>query len=307
MRKKILIMMSTFNGEKVIEQQLNSILNQTIIDRIDILIRDDGSEDNTLDILKRYEGVYSNIKVIGGNNIGFNNSYFQLMNYDDKYDYYAFSDQDDKWFKNKVEIAIAELEKYDTDIPLLYGSCSLVVDDLLNGENTTQTRKKEINIRNAIIQNILPGHTQVYNNKLHNILKKDINANNIYVYDSWVTMVACFFGKIIFDNEYHTYYIQHDVNAFGYGRGIRNWVRERLRRTINGDTKKFTLQCIEFLSVYNDELKDCKKKILLDFIDQKTVFKRILYLFRYRPHRQRNVETFIFYILYILGKYKVNR
>lgn len=92
----ITVLMSTYNGEKYLKEQLDSILNQEQVD-LKLLIRDDGSTDGTVNILKEYENSHTNIKWYSGLNLGCGKSFFQLVLDAPKSDYYAFVDQDDVW------------------------------------------------------------------------------------------------------------------------------------------------------------------------------------------------------------------
>ena len=107
MKNKVLILVSTYNGEKYLPEQLDSLYAQEGVD-IHILVRDDGSKDNTIGILKNYQGSKGKMTIIEGENIGAGQSFLALINeattnYPD-YDYYAFCDQDDVWYGNKVVI-----------------------------------------------------------------------------------------------------------------------------------------------------------------------------------------------------------
>ena len=85
--KKVAVIMSTYNGEKFVSEQLDSILNQTY-SNIEIVVRDDGSKDNTVNIIKEYQKKYNNIKLYEGENIGFIKSFFELLKLTES-DYYA--------------------------------------------------------------------------------------------------------------------------------------------------------------------------------------------------------------------------
>ena len=101
--EKVLILLSTYNGTKYIREQIDSIINQQgILPRL--LVRDDGSSDNTIDILQEYKKEYSWLfeDVIIGKNVGSTASFCELMKlafevYGNQYEYYAFADQDDSW------------------------------------------------------------------------------------------------------------------------------------------------------------------------------------------------------------------
>ena len=105
--RRILVLLSAYNGEKYISAQIESILHQKIEHQVDLLIRDDGSNDDTLNILQEYETKYPDrIKVVEGKNIGYIKSFFWLIQEANGYDYYSLSDQDDVWLDNKLDIAV---------------------------------------------------------------------------------------------------------------------------------------------------------------------------------------------------------
>ena len=121
--------MSCFNGKKYVQEQINSILEQIDVE-ITLLIRDDGSKDKTIEILKYNADMYKNVKLKLGNNIGFKRSFYEtLVNEAGEYDYYAFADQDDVWDKDKLITAINLLEKKNTEISL-YASSLRVVNEV---------------------------------------------------------------------------------------------------------------------------------------------------------------------------------
>ena len=100
----IAVMMSTFNGEAYVEEQINSILNQLNV-KISLFIRDDGSKDKTISIIRNKINRNSNIQLIQGENVGVGNSFMNLLySTPDDYDFYAFSDQDDIWESEKIYI-----------------------------------------------------------------------------------------------------------------------------------------------------------------------------------------------------------
>ena len=115
MDKKVAVLISTYNGKKYLKEQLDSILNQTY-PNIEIVIRDDGSTDSTLELVKEYQEKHSNIRLKEGTNIGFIKSFFKLLEMADA-DYYAYCDQDDIWLENKIELAVNALNQADNTKP----------------------------------------------------------------------------------------------------------------------------------------------------------------------------------------------
>ena len=126
--KKVQILMSTYNGERYLAEQLDSIFRQTW-PNIEVLVRDDGSKDATLEILNEYQKKHANLYVFPGTNEGLTRSFLELIQKCDA-DYVAFSDQDDYWLENKIEVAVERLAEFDG--PALYCSNQILVDQDLN-------------------------------------------------------------------------------------------------------------------------------------------------------------------------------
>lgn len=302
---KILVLLSTYNGEDYIKAQLDSIISQSV--QADMLVRDDGSSDHTIDILKDYEKRYPQIRMIEGKNVGVVNSFFALLKEAKGYEYYAFSDQDDVWMEDKLECAIMRLDQMDNTKPALYASCSLLVDNDLKGEDTTQINRRGLSFYNVIIQNIMPGHAQVFNQKLADLINQtQIDTSKVVVHDFWLSLVGITFGTAYFDNTPHTYYRQHGNNEIGYGHGPFGWFTERIRRIVHAKAKDITLQDQLFYKTFKERLnkEQCTELECLLF-SQRNVFTRTRYLLHAKVYRQRKIETMLFYILYLFGGYKV--
>lgn len=306
-KKKILVLLSTYNGEKYLKEQIESILNQKTIHEVEIMVRDDGSCDNTIEILKFYEEHYpTRVMVYFEENIGYIKSYFELISKAQGYDYYALSDQDDVWLEDKIETAISKLLACKEEGPLLYGSCSYLVNDQLERMGETQKNLRGITWDNLLIQNFFPGHTQVFNEQLCRILKKDIDCSKIYVHDFWITYMAFLYGKIIFDNESHTLYRQHGQNTVGFGKNSLEWICERMKRIGNSDNKKIAMQIQYFYEQCQCDMEKELRGKVKDFIhSQGNLWTRCKYLYRTKLYRQKKFETLLFKGLYLIGGYKL--
>ena len=117
----VTVAMSTYNGERYLREQIDSILNQKNVDIV-LFVRDDGSKDATLDILGEYSAKYDNVLFSAGNNLGIGKSFYEALRLAPESDYYAFSDQDDVWLQDKVASGVKALEMLEKDgegIPLL--------------------------------------------------------------------------------------------------------------------------------------------------------------------------------------------
>lgn len=308
--KSVLVLMSTYNGEKYLAEQLNSILNQKTMCKIDLLIRDDGSIDNTRDILKVYqEKIPNRITVILGENLGYNQSYFNLLQQASKkeYDYYAFSDQDDVWLDNKVQAAVNELDHFPDSEPNLYGGCSYLTDENLNKIGVTTRTDKPLSIFNLIIQNFLPGHSQMFNRKLINlVLENTKDISSIYVYDSWIVCSALLTGNVYFDSVPHTLYRQHGMNGLGHASEKKsiNWLNEKLKRIRNSDSHKYGSQIDAFFQSYNHLMDEEINTELSCFLKNRSfIWRRIRYIFHSRLYRLSKRQTVLFDLLYVMGGY----
>ena len=309
--KKIIVLLSSYNGEKYIKTQIDSILNQKVDADIELIIRDDGSTDNTLDILDDFRKLNSNITVIRGENLGYVASFFELISNAPDSDYYSLSDQDDKWMEDKLQIAIDKLndiENIDPNMPLLYGSCSFLVQDDMSIYGETQKNIRGITLYNSLIQNILPGHSQVMNRRFINIIRSiNINPSMIYVHDLFLTNIAQIHGKIIFDNHSHTFYRQGKENSLGYGTSKISWVEQRIKRIKRNHCSNYSKQMIYMYEIEEENMQeDIKTEINLFFSMQRNIFTRFLYVLRTKFYRQKLIESCAFKFLYLIGKYRIN-
>ena len=130
---KVAVMMASYNGEKYIGCQIDSILNQTY-DNIELYVRDDGSTDGTRDILADYAAKHANVHVIlGEKNLGYPGCFYALTDRTDiEADYYAFSDQDDMWYEDKIARAVEVLEGQEQSGVLSYYAGYDICDGELN-------------------------------------------------------------------------------------------------------------------------------------------------------------------------------
>lgn len=304
---KILVLLSTFNGQKYIQEQLDSIARQDIDATIDIMVRDDGSKDQTIEVLKQWKQSHSlHMDIYQEENVGVNKSFFTLINYAEHHDFYAFCDQDDIWLEDKLSSAISKIQ--DIQTPVLYGGCSYLWNLTEGKFGTTTKQEREITLLNTIVQNFLPGHAQVFNHELLKLLKNTPDIQNIYVYDAWVTNMAMTYGQIIFDNEPHTLYRQHENNVLGYAgkQGLLSWMKERLKRIKNDEAIRFAKQVQHFYSLHHQSMNEKERKEIYNFLNkQKNVFTRLHFILTTKMYRQNKVQTLLFKLLYLVGGYNI--
>ena len=264
---KTIVLMSTYNGEKYLKEQLDSLINQDLRPT-KILIRDDGSRDDTVNLLEDYASKYNFIEYYYGKNIGPAKSFFELINKVEGYDYYALCDQDDVWFKDKLSTAVNMLEKEDSNIPLLYAGRFVLTDEKLNPLKSDVSKLYSFNdFAHSLIYHTAPGCTFVFNDKARKqIIKYDVNKEYCVIHDAIIHKVVTMFGKMILDLQPHMYYRQHKNNVYGLTAKKVTEFFHRVNNFVNGNVKNYRSSTAKsLLNVYGNECSS-ENRHLLDVV-----------------------------------------
>lgn len=301
---KFQILLSTYNGERYLREQLDSFICQTVSDRVKVLIRDDGSTDDTADILKEYQQKYG-FTVVFGENLGVNRSLHELIRLcDTNCSYFALSDQDDVWLPDKLERAEKAISEAEGNVPVLYASRSCVTDEQLKPLGMTIPAKKGASFYNAAIQNICPGHTQVFNLRMLEELQNNF-SDKVFVIDYWNYIVASAVGRVIFDENFTVYHRQHHDNAVGYTTSMIRKNMERIKRLSIRKPDPSTVQLAGFYQLYANRIKPEYRHEVQRFLESRRFTERVRFAFSTAFYRQSAIETLIFKLLFLLGKYHV--
>ena len=277
--KELVILMSTYNGERYLKEQLDSILNQQGV-KIKLLIRDDGSTDRTLKILEDYKSCHQNIfEIINGENIGWKKSFMFLIDYAaDNYSchsYFALSDQDDIWLPDKLITAVDAIKQsYPT--PLMY--CSNLYyykNNKIHG--LVKDFKLMPSPKNCLVKNIAAGCTIVFNQELLKALAHK-KARIEIAHDYWIYMVANFCGKVIIDKSAHILYRQHDNNQIGSKHGFKEIWARRLKtlRDIRRTIRPREIAAKELLRIYGSSIQPDSIKSIEKVANYRNSFLRRL-------------------------------
>lgn len=302
---KIQILLSTYNGEKYLREQLDSYLKLEGFKNIKVLIRDDGSSDSTPAILDQYHQKYG-FEIVKGENLGVNGSMFELFRLSDRNcDYFALSDQDDVWLPHKMTLALSKLEQFDGTKPVMFASCSQIVDSNLNVLGKSIQPSKGASFYNALVQNIAPGHTQIFNrNMMQQLLEKGLGY--ISVVDWWIYLLSTGVGNIIFEKEITVLHRQHENNAVGYELNFIKKTLARLKKLNWNDANAISKQIKSFYDLYQDNMHETYREEAEAYLNGlSTFFSRICYVVNCKAYRQTDFETFLFKILYVIGKYNL--
>ncbi len=228
----VIVLLSTYNGERYLTEQLDSILQQKDVNVI-LLIRDDGSLDRTNAIIGDYQAMYpQKIYLFKGNNIGCAASFRWLMekalDMFPSADCYAFSDQDDIWELDKLKIASEALALQDDKMPNLFFSQFQKVDSSNNAISTEAIRFKH-SFGEALVMNPSVGCTQVFNKRLLFECLKGMPPA-LVLHDWWMYCVClALSGNVTYYAEPLVRYRQHAMNVIGSKRmtkveKLKNWL-----------------------------------------------------------------------------------
>lgn len=279
---RVTVLLSTYNGEKYLEQQIESLFHQKNVE-VDILVRDDGSTDGTFEILERYSRYENFSWYKGEKNLGSAKSFLELVQRAElENEYYAFCDQDDVWLENKLETALQKLKGHAQEAALYYSEVERVNSRL---EKMPKQFKKYHTEKfgGAFVATAAGGCTMVWNKKHMTYLKKH-NPDYVTMHDEWNLFVALAVkAYVYYDENSYILYRQHENNVLG---GIRKhqmskWglLKYRVEKLLNS-SRKPTWIAQELLNGYQEEmdvdgLKLCKKVLHMN----KTLLHRVKAIF----------------------------
>jgi glycosyltransferase involved in cell wall biosynthesis len=211
MNPLVSICLATYNGEKYLKEQLDSIVAQTYTN-IELIVQDDYSTDTTLEILQAYKEklnitIYSNKK-----NLGYLKNFESLLHKTNG-DYIALCDQDDIWEHDKIKLLVEHI----ADATLIYSN-SLLIDAEGNSLNKTLSTKLKNNFISStnpldfLYDNCVSAHAMLFKKELLQTLFPF--PQHIY-FDAWIAINAANTNSIIYFDKELVFYRQHDTNTLG--------------------------------------------------------------------------------------------
>lgn len=299
------ILLAVYNGEKYLEELLQSILNQSYTDWR-LIIRNDGSRDGSRNIIQRYCDLYPG-KVVGyhANEPGGPLANFsQCLEYSDA-PYIMFADQDDVWLPNKIEMTLNKMKAMEklhgSDCPLYVYTDLTVVDRELKVLHQSMWKSSRLTPENGtrtgclLVYNVTTGCTAMLNRPL-----KELSwplPSEAVMHDNWIALVASIFGKSDFIEAQTILYRQHGNNVVGATAFNTKFLIEKIRRYLFLDSIDFSRekqQARVFLQRYREQMNREQLTQLEEFInlDKYGFFKRRHLFFTHgfnKPGMLRNV------------------
>lgn len=265
----VAILLCTYNGARFLAEQLDSLEAQIHQNWV-VFASDDGSTDQTLEILQQYQAKWPSGKLTirSGPQKGFCQNFLSLAcDPDIKADYYAFCDQDDVWLPEKFRVALGTLNQNDNWVPELYCGRTIYLSE--HGDEIGMSRKyiHPKTFRNALVQCVAGGNTMIFNAKAKALLELSLKVD-VPSHDWWLyLLVTGYGGGVYYDPNPLVKYRQHPKSLVGKNTSLVSRL-ERLEMVFNGRFKAMiskNLDAIDntptFLTAENNEIFHLFKKM----------------------------------------------
>lgn len=233
------ILMATYNGERYLRDQIESLLSQDFKD-FKIIIADDGSLDKTRSILKEYKSTYPDKfeLIFNEKSLGAKKNFINLLcKYATDSEYIMFCDQDDVWLSNKISLGLATIKKIEgkeKQASLVYSDLKICDNDLKIKEESMSKYLSLYKINTfsrLLVENKVTGNTIIMNRELAKIAIKfglETISQNIYMHDWYLALLASYVGNLYFLDKSLVYYRQHSFNVLGVKKlGIKDTIERK--------------------------------------------------------------------------------
>ncbi|MBQ4641759.1 MAG: glycosyltransferase family 2 protein [Oscillospiraceae bacterium] len=261
---RLAVLMATYNGEKYLRQQIDSILQQKTDIPFDLIIRDDGSTDATLEILESYRAQGS-LNYYANENLGAAKNFIQLLRDNPGYDFYAYADQDDVWEPSKLQKGLTKIAGMVG--PAIYCTNSALVDENLQslGRNTHREKPTYNLVSILCLACCAQGCTSVFNSALAKVVQTYHVPEVFIMHDSLLTCLCGLIGgSIIYDHEPSMKYRMHGTNVFGMITAKQNFwlvIKNRIKEITTKPKVSMYTQAKNLLDTYSNEIPPKNKRL----------------------------------------------
>lgn len=287
---KVVILLSTYNGAPFLAEQLDSLIGQTHRDW-SIYASDDGSTDETLDILKSYQKMLGEerLVIVNGPRKGFSANFLSLLKRPGiNGDFFAFCDQDDLWEPHKLKLAVDWCQKIAPDTPALYCARTQLVDSSGVPIGLSPLFSAPPSFRNALVQSLAGGNTMLFNESARRLLAKTNDSDRIISHDWWAYLVVsgCK-GTIYYDPTPTIGYRQHGSNLIGSNTGVSERL-VRIKKMMKGTFRDWNDANLCAIKALEGELSAESQQTLDLFVQarQSSLPKRLSLILKAGVYRQ---------------------
>jgi len=303
----VAVLMATYNGAEFLAEQLDSLAAQTY-EKWRLWVSDDGSQDATLAILRRYQEAWGQdrLHISQGPGRGFQANFLTLTARPDiSADYYAWSDQDDIWLPKKLARALERLSPLGAARPALYCGRTILTDRAGHDYSLSPLmNRRPPGFANSLVQSLAGGNTMVYNQAARELIVKGV-CSSMVSHDWWAyQVVSGCGGRVFYDPEPLVRYRQHNSNLIGSNHGLKSrW--SRLKRLFAGTFKRYTDQNLASLQPLSHLLTPDNRCYLENLVTLRRLSNPLRRLRRFRAaglHRQTALQQASVYLAAFLGK-----
>ena len=303
---KVLVFLGAHNGERFIEAQLESILQQQT--PVDIIVSDDGSTDQTIAVTKGLQSQGHSIRVVEGPRQGFASNFLSVFNVDgvDQYELVAWSDQDDIWHPDHLEFARKRLSDFSG--PAFFCCRTRWIDEDGGFVRLSPRLGKQIRFENAMCQSLAGGNTFVFNRAaigwLKNTLSQGLLPNGLS-HDWLIYQLFCGAGfDVVFSTEPRVDYRQHSANILGENRSLGARLR-RCSMILDGSLRSQVDAHLIVLEGLSDLFLPKSREMIHDLIRvrRQSWFFRLIRLRALGLRRESRLETMILSLCFVIGLY----
>ncbi|GLC82445.1 glycosyltransferase family 2 protein [Lacrimispora brassicae] len=296
------VLLASYNGEKYIRDQLESILNQTFSD-LSIVISDDLSTDGTPAVIREYEERYPgrirSLRNSERSGSAQNNFFRLLTSVSDEY--VMLCDQDDVWILDKVEVTLREMKRLEAEwgaeIPLLVHGDLSVTDKMgcILHESMAKYQKIAIHdnrFSHYLVENNITGNTVMVNMAFLQLLAHI--PEECVMHDWWLGLLASCFGRISYLDRPLVLYRQHGDNQVGSKSGKEQYAeRIRNQNAVRENYRKMFAQAQQFLKLYGNKMSQEKRETLEHFImlSGKRRAEKIFIIWKYKLMKSTPMRT----------------
>ena len=300
------IILCTFNGARYLNEQLSSIADQKY-KNWRLFISDDGSTDQTKELLYAFRDRYAEDKVviIEGPKQGLTKNFLFLINLVyQQCEYFAFCDQDDIWHQDKLSHATAILGTARDNPPFLYCSSTTYISQSGNYLQGSYVFKNPPSFKNALVQSIAGGNTMVFNKVFASILAKTPLTINLEAHDWWayILVMGCG-GQVYYDPNPTVDYRQHSGALVGENRTLRAKLI-RIKKLLDGRFRVWNDQNIKGLEILSTQLtsENLITFSLFQKLRSKSLLMRVYAFFRSGIRRQTIIGNIALFLAALLNK-----
>lgn len=263
---RVAILVCTYNGERFLAQQLESIAGQTYPHWV-VVVSDDGSTDSTLEVLRDYAERWgdSKLSVRRGPGRGYAANFLDVTcDGSIESEFYAWADQDDIWQKNKLESALRRLQDIPVQTPALYCGRTQLIDEHGARIGFSPLFRRPVGFANALVQSVGGGNTMVFNDAARQLFQRAGADLDIVSHDWWAyLLVSGAGGWVFYDASPTILYRQHDTNLIGSTSGVRMQLK-RVRMLFRGRFRTWNQRNIAALDSIQCQLNE-ESRTRLDF------------------------------------------